>query len=187
MIDALDAAGRDLVLIETVGTGQTDIDVAEVADVRIVVTAPGLGDDIQAMKSGFLEIADILVVNKGDREGAQHTVQHLQGALSLKADARAKVPVLKVTATTGEGIRRAGRGHRRGRAGTRRATRAPAAAAGRAISSPAPPPTWWPSASARARGRPSTRSPTRCWPAPLLPAEAAAQAGRRVRPALPSV
>src|SRR5262249_28448100 len=104
VIDALDAAGRDAILIETVGTGQTDIDVAEVADVRIVVTAPGLGDDIQAMKSGLLEIADILVVNKGDREGAQHTVLHLQSALSLKPDARAKVPVLKVTATTGEGI-----------------------------------------------------------------------------------
>jgi GTPase len=104
VIDALDAAGRDAILIETVGTGQADIDVAEVADVRIVVTAPGLGDDIQAMKSGLLEIADILVVNKGDREGAEHTVQHLRGALSLKPDARAKVPVLKLTATTGEGI-----------------------------------------------------------------------------------
>jgi GTPase len=104
VIDALDAAGRDVILIETVGTGQTDIDVAEVADIRIVVTAPGLGDDIQAMKSGLLEIADILVVNKGDREGAEHTVQHLRGALSLKPDARARVPVLKVTATTGEGI-----------------------------------------------------------------------------------
>jgi len=104
VIDALDAAGRDIILIETVGTGQTDIDVAEVADVRIVVTAPGLGDDIQAMKSGLLEIADILVVNKGDREGADHTVQHLRGALSLKPDARASVPVLKVTATTGEGV-----------------------------------------------------------------------------------
>jgi LAO/AO transport system kinase len=104
VIDALDAAGRDIILIETVGTGQTDIDVAEVADIRVVVTAPGLGDDIQAMKSGFLEIADILVVNKGDREGAEHTVQHLRGALSLKPDARARVPVLKVTATTGEGI-----------------------------------------------------------------------------------
>jgi LAO/AO transport system kinase len=104
VIDALDAAGRDAILIETVGTGQADIDVAEVADVRIVVTAPGLGDDIQAMKSGLLEIADILVVNKADREGAEHAVQHLRGALSLKPDARAKVPVLKVTATTGEGI-----------------------------------------------------------------------------------
>jgi LAO/AO transport system kinase len=104
VIDALDAAGRDAILIETVGTGQTDIDVAEVADVRIVVTAPGLGDDIQAMNSGLLEIADILVVNKGDRDGAEHTVQHLRGALSLKPDARAMVPVLKVTATTGEGV-----------------------------------------------------------------------------------
>jgi LAO/AO transport system kinase len=104
VIDALDAAGKDVILIETVGTGQTDIDVAEIADVRVVVTAPGLGDDIQAMKAGLLEIADILVVNKADREGATHTAQQLQGALSLKSGARAKVPVLKVTATTGEGI-----------------------------------------------------------------------------------
>ncbi len=104
VIDALDAAGKDIVLLETVGTGQTDIDVAEVADVRVVITAPGLGDDIQAMKSGLLEIADVLVVNKGDREGAERTLQHLKGALSLKADDRGKVPVLKVTATTGGGI-----------------------------------------------------------------------------------
>jgi LAO/AO transport system kinase len=104
VIDALDAAGRDVVLIETVGTGQTDLDVAEAADVRVVVTAPGLGDDIQAMKSGLLEIADILVVNKGDREGAEHAVRHLRAALSLKSGAQAGVPVLKVTATTGEGI-----------------------------------------------------------------------------------
>ncbi len=67
VVDALDAAGFDVILIETVGTGQSEIDIAEVADVRIVVNAPGLGDDIQAMKSGLLEIADILVVNKGDR------------------------------------------------------------------------------------------------------------------------
>ena len=104
VIDALDAAGKDIVLLETVGTGQTDIDVAEVADVRVVITAPGLGDDIQAMKSGLLEIADVLVVNKADREGAERTLQHLKGALSLKPDAHAKVPALKVTATTGEGI-----------------------------------------------------------------------------------
>jgi LAO/AO transport system kinase len=104
VIDALDAAGKDVILIETVGTGQTDLDVAEVADVRIVVTAPGLGDDIQAMKAGLLEIADILVVNKGDREGAVHTVQQLQGALSLKSGPSARVPVLRTTATTGEGI-----------------------------------------------------------------------------------
>ncbi len=103
MIDALDAAGFDLVLLETVGTGQSEMDVAEVADVRVVITAPGLGDDIQAMKSGLLEIADVLVVNKGDREGAEMTLQQLLGALSIRA-LRSKVPVLKTTATTGDGV-----------------------------------------------------------------------------------
>jgi LAO/AO transport system kinase len=104
VIDAFDAAGKDIVLLETVGTGQSEIDVAEVADVRIVVTAPGLGDDIQAMKSGLLEVADILVVNKADREGAERTSQQLKGALSLRSGPRANVPVLKVTATTGDGV-----------------------------------------------------------------------------------
>jgi GTPase len=103
VVDALDAAGFDLVLLETVGTGQSEMDVAEVADVRVVISAPGLGDDIQAMKSGLLEIADVLVVNKGDREGAEITLQQLIGALSIRA-LRSKVPVLKTTATTGEGV-----------------------------------------------------------------------------------
>ncbi len=104
IIDAFDAAGRDLILLETVGTGQSEIDVAEVADVRVVVAAPGLGDDIQAMKSGLLEIADILVVNKGDRPGAELTLQQLIGALAIRAHMHARVPVLKTTATTGEGV-----------------------------------------------------------------------------------
>ena len=104
VIDALDAAGRDIVLLETVGTGQSEIDVAEVADVRVVISAPGLGDDIQAMKSGLLEIADILVVNKGDRPGAEQTLQQLMGALSIRAMRTNAVPVLKTTATTGEGV-----------------------------------------------------------------------------------
>jgi LAO/AO transport system kinase len=104
MIDALDAAGFDLVLLETVGAGQSEIDVAEVADVRLVISAPGLGDDIQAMKAGLLEIADILVVNKGDREGAERTLHQLAGALSIRAGGRARVPVLKTTAATGEGV-----------------------------------------------------------------------------------
>jgi LAO/AO transport system kinase len=103
IIDAFDAAGKDLILIETVGTGQSEIDVAEVADIRIVLAAPGLGDDIQAMKSGLLEIADILVVNKGDRPGADETRHQLQGALHLR-EARSAVPVLTTTATTGEGL-----------------------------------------------------------------------------------
>ena len=104
VIDAFDAAGRDLILLETVGTGQSEIDVAEVADVRVVVSAPGLGDDIQAMKSGLLEIADIVVVNKGDRPGAELTLHQLIGALSIRASSAGKVPVLKTTATTGEGV-----------------------------------------------------------------------------------
>ena len=104
VIDALDAAGKDLVLIETVGTGQSEIDVAEVADVRVLVTAPGLGDDIQAMKAGLIEIADIMVVNKSDREGADRTAQQLKGALALRAHDRAGVPVLKTAASAQAGI-----------------------------------------------------------------------------------
>ncbi|CAN1721109.1 putative GTPase PH0274 [Hyphomicrobium sp. 1Nfss2.1] len=104
IIDALDAAGRDVILLETVGTGQNEIDVAEVADVRVVISAPGLGDDIQAMKSGLLEIADIMVVNKGDRPGADQTLHQLMGALSIRAVRREKLPVLKTTATTSEGV-----------------------------------------------------------------------------------
>lgn len=103
VIDALDATGFDLVLLETVGTGQNEMDVAEVADVRVVISAPGLGDDIQAMKSGLLEIADVMVVNKGDRDGAEMTLQQLVGALSIRA-MRQVVPVLKTTATTGQGV-----------------------------------------------------------------------------------
>ena len=103
VIDALDAAGKALILIETVGTGQSEIDVAEIADVRVLVTAPGLGDDIQAMKAGLLDIVDVVAVNKADCEGADRTAQQLQGALSLRAERRT-VPVLRTTASTGEGV-----------------------------------------------------------------------------------
>lgn len=104
IVDALDAARFDVIILETVGTGQNEIDVAEVADVRVVISAPGLGDDIQAMKSGLLEIADVLVVNKGDREGAERTMQQLVGALSIRAGATAATPVVKTTAVTGDGV-----------------------------------------------------------------------------------
>ncbi|MGL4397421.1 MAG: methylmalonyl Co-A mutase-associated GTPase MeaB, partial [Hyphomicrobium sp.] len=104
IIDALDGAGFDIVLLETVGTGQSEIDVAEVADIRVVISAPGLGDDIQAMKSGLLEIADVMVVNKGDRPGAEQTMQQLMGALSIRATLSDKVPVLKTSALTSEGV-----------------------------------------------------------------------------------
>ena len=85
VIDALDAAGKHTILLETVGTGQTDIDVAEVADVRVLVTAPGLGDDIQAMKAGLLELADIVVVNKADREGAERAAQQIRAPSRSRA------------------------------------------------------------------------------------------------------
>ncbi len=104
IIDALDGAGKDVIVLETVGTGQNEIDVADVADVRIVLAAPGLGDDIQAMKSGLLEIADILVVNQADRPGAEQTHQQLLAALHLRSDGRGDVPVLKTIATTGHGV-----------------------------------------------------------------------------------
>ncbi|MGE0767208.1 MAG: methylmalonyl Co-A mutase-associated GTPase MeaB [Hyphomicrobiaceae bacterium] len=103
MIDALDAAGFGLILLETVGTGQSEVDVAEIADVVLVVSAPGLGDGIQAMKAGLLEIADILVVNKADRDGAERTAEELSAALALRA-AHGKVPVLRTAAMMGAGV-----------------------------------------------------------------------------------
>jgi LAO/AO transport system kinase len=103
MIDALDAAGFGLILLETVGTGQSEVDVAEIADVVLVVSAPGLGDGIQAMKAGLLEIAHILVVNKADREGAERTADELAAALALRA-ASGDVPVLRTSALTGTGV-----------------------------------------------------------------------------------
>jgi LAO/AO transport system kinase len=104
MLDAFDAAGKDLILVETVGTGQSEIDIVDVTDVRIIVAAPGLGDDIQAMKAGLIEIADILVVNKADLDGADRTLHQLRSALSLRAHGRDAVPVLKTSAVTAEGM-----------------------------------------------------------------------------------
>jgi LAO/AO transport system kinase len=103
VIDALDGAGKDIVVLETVGTGQSEIDVAEVADVRVVLSAPGLGDDIQAMKSGLLEIADVLVVNKADRPGADATLYQLTSALKLRS-AETAPAVLKTCALDRAGV-----------------------------------------------------------------------------------
>lgn len=103
IIDAFDGAGKDVIVLETVGTGQNEIDVAEVADVRIVLSAPGLGDGIQAMKSGLLEIADVLVVNKADRPGAEQTAQELTSALSLRTTE--PIPkVIRTSAISGAGV-----------------------------------------------------------------------------------
>jgi LAO/AO transport system kinase len=102
----LDAAGFDVVLIETVGVGQDEVEVATTADATVVVLVPGTGDDVQAMKAGIMEIADIFVANKADREGIDRLVQSIEAALSLSPgeDAGWKPPVLKTEATTGRGV-----------------------------------------------------------------------------------
>lgn len=103
-VDVLDAAGFDSVIIETVGAGQSEIDVADVADVTAVVCAPGLGDDVQAMKAGLLEVADVLVVNKADDPLAAVTEKQLQSMLALRRNARREVPVLKTAAKKAGGV-----------------------------------------------------------------------------------
>lgn len=102
LVDLVDAAGYDVVVLETVGAGQSEVDVAAVADLTVVVVAPEAGDDVQAMKAGILEVADVLVVNKADLPGAETARRDLLGMLAL-ADGP-EVPVLLTVATTGEGI-----------------------------------------------------------------------------------
>ena len=105
VVDVLDAAGFELILVETVGAGQAEVDVADVADVRIVVCAPGLGDDVQAIKAGILEIADILVVSKCDLPPADKTELDLRFMVSVRKHGTAAAPrILRVAATRGEGI-----------------------------------------------------------------------------------
>jgi LAO/AO transport system kinase len=104
VVDVLDAAGFDTVIVETVGAGQSEVAISALADTRIVVCPPGLGDDVQAIKAGILEIADLLVVNKGDLAGADATVRELEDMLTLRRSKAAPVPVLKTAATRGEGI-----------------------------------------------------------------------------------
>jgi LAO/AO transport system kinase len=101
----LDAAGFDVVLIETVGVGQDEIEIVRTADTSVVLFVPGAGDDVQTIKAGIMEIADVFVVNKADRDGARQLVQSIRAALSLGPDGSAgQPPVLETTATTGEGV-----------------------------------------------------------------------------------
>ena len=125
LVQAFDAAGYQLILVETVGAGQAEVDIARLAHTTIVVEAPGLGDDVQAIKAGILEIADILVVNKADRPGADSAERALRGMLELaqpaplsvshhgrfetvesgsQANHRWQPPILRTVATDGGGI-----------------------------------------------------------------------------------
>jgi len=88
MVQAFDAAGFEIILIETVGAGQAEVDIARLAHTTLVVEAPGLGDDIQAIKAGILEIADILVINKADRPGVENTERALRSMLQLAHPAK---------------------------------------------------------------------------------------------------
>jgi len=102
----LDAAGKDVVIIETVGVGQDEVDIVRTADVSIVVLVPGTGDEVQALKAGIMEIADIFVVNKADRDGADRLVQSIAAMLALQTFKPGdwRPPILKTEATTGTGV-----------------------------------------------------------------------------------
>lgn len=102
----LDAAGCDVILVETVGVGQSEVEVAGLVDTTLVLLAPGMGDGIQAAKAGILEIGDIFVVNKADRDGAVTTRRELRAVIAMtdRADGAWKPPILLTTATSGEGV-----------------------------------------------------------------------------------
>ncbi|HEY3908012.1 MAG TPA: methylmalonyl Co-A mutase-associated GTPase MeaB [Streptosporangiaceae bacterium] len=100
----LDAAGFGVVFVETVGVGQAEVEIAGLADSTLVVMAPGLGDSVQTAKAGILEIADIFVVNKSDRQGAHDVVRDLRAMLAMGTWPGWKPPIVSASATTGEGI-----------------------------------------------------------------------------------
>lgn len=103
--DLLDAFGFDIVIFETVGVGQSELDIVEAADSTVVVLVPESGDSIQAMKSGLMEIADIFAINKSDREGADRVLSEIQYVLEFSEDSRPwKPPVIQTVANTGQGI-----------------------------------------------------------------------------------
>jgi LAO/AO transport system kinase len=101
----IEASGKDVILIETVGVGQDEIDIVRLADITIVVLVPGMGDDVQSIKAGIMEIADIYVVNKADRDGAERVEKEVRAMQSLATRHEDRVPpIVKTVASTGAGI-----------------------------------------------------------------------------------
>ena len=101
----LDASGRDLVMIETVGVGQDEVDIVRLADITVVILVPGMGDDVQIIKAGIMEIADIFVINKSDREGAERVEREIRALQSLATRSdNWTPPIVKTVATEGTGI-----------------------------------------------------------------------------------
>src|SRR5438552_6106543 len=102
----LDAAGRDVILIETVGVGQDEIDIVRLANITIVILVPGMGDDVQTIKAGIMEIADIFVINKSDHEGAERVEREIRALQSLDTrDDKWTPPIVKTVATNGSGVK----------------------------------------------------------------------------------
>jgi LAO/AO transport system kinase len=101
----LDASGRDVILIETVGVGQDEVDIVRLADITVVILVPGMGDDVQTIKAGIMEIADIFVINKSDREGAERVEREIRGlqSLALRHDGWTP-PIVKTVASEGAGV-----------------------------------------------------------------------------------
>jgi LAO/AO transport system kinase len=103
-IDILSASGKDVVLVETVGVGQDEVEIVGTADVSVVVLVPGLGDEVQALKAGIMEIADVFVVNKADREGVDRVVAEIQAMLSLSMHEGHVPPIVKTVAAQDQGV-----------------------------------------------------------------------------------
>jgi len=104
-VKVLDAAGMDYIIIETVGVGQSEVDIIKLADIVTLVLIPGMGDEVQAIKAGVMEIADIFVVNKSDMDGTDRLVTEIQMYLDLNQDkSKVKPPIIRTVAVTGEGI-----------------------------------------------------------------------------------
>jgi LAO/AO transport system kinase len=102
---ALDASGKDVVIVETVGVGQDEIDIVRLADVTIVILVPGMGDDVQSIKAGIMEIADIFVINKSDREGADRVEKEIRAmqSLAMRQD-NWTPPIVRTVASEGKGV-----------------------------------------------------------------------------------
>jgi LAO/AO transport system kinase len=105
VIDVLDAMGKDIILVETVGVGQDEVDIVNTAHTTVIVLIPGMGDDIQAIKAGILEVADIFVINKAEREGLEKTVHELQAMLDMNAKTPAwEPPIVAAEAIKNQGV-----------------------------------------------------------------------------------
>lgn len=104
VVEILDAAGMDIILVETVGVGQAEVDIVKIADTTLVVLVPGLGDSIQTIKAGLMEIADIFVVNKADRSGVEQIVAEIESMLDISCKTDRRIPVVKTSAKESIGI-----------------------------------------------------------------------------------